>query len=502
MSFPRASGVLLHPTSFPSRFGVGDLGSEAYRFIEFLAESGQSIWQILPLGPTGYGDSPYQCFSAIAGNPLLISLERLRDQGLLSDEDLDGLPEPPQHVDFGWVIFSKLPLLKKAGAAFRTQVGTEQQEAFAEFCGDKADWLDDYAMYMALKDANNGDSWYTWETGVRLRKPDALEAARQTLSAKIFFHQFLQFQFFQQWHDIKRFANERGIQILGDLPIYVAHDSAEVWAHPDIFQLDEATGLPTAVAGVPPDYFSQTGQLWGNPLYNWQRLQEQDFHWWIQRFQAMLDCVDLIRIDHFRGFEAYWSVPQTETTAINGEWVQAPGQKFFTRLHEALGELPIVAEDLGLITPEVEELRDEFGFPGMKILQFAFDSDAENPYLPFNYCTNSVVYTGTHDNDTTLGWFNKRSPEEQDRVRHYLGCTSDDGIHWDLIRLAMSAVSDLAVTQLQDLLGLETESRMNSPSQELGNWSWRYEAGALTPEIRDRLRSMTEIYGRLPQLGG
>jgi 4-alpha-glucanotransferase len=499
MSFPRASGILLHPTSFPSRFGVGDLGSEAYRFIEFLADSGQSIWQVLPLGPTGYGDSPYQCFSAIAGNPLLISLERLRDQGWLNDEDLDTLPELPQQVDFGWVIFSKLPLLQKASAAFRTQASPELQEAFTEFCRDKASWLDDYALFMALKDANNGDSWNTWETGVRLRKPSALNAARQTLAPKIFFHQFLQFQFFQQWSEIKQFANDRGIQILGDLPIYVAHDSAEVWAHPELFRLDEITGLPELVAGVPPDYFSETGQLWGNPIYNWQRLQEQDFQWWIQRFEAMLDCVDLIRIDHFRGFEAYWAVPQGETTAINGEWVQAPGRTFFKRLREALGELPIVAEDLGLITDEVEELRDEFNFPGMKILQFAFDSDADNPYLPFNYPTNSVVYTGTHDNDTTLGWFNKRSPEAQEHVRQYLGCTSSDGIHWDLIRLAMSSVSDLAIIQLQDLMGLETESRMNSPSQDMGNWSWRYEPGALTSEIRDRLRAMTQIYGRLPK---
>lgn len=499
MPFPRASGILLHPTSFPSPYGVGDLGSEAYQFVDFLAESSQQIWQILPLGPTGYGDSPYQCFSAIAGNPLLISPDRLREDGLLTDEDFHNLPELPLKIDFGWALYLKLPLLQKACTAFRTYATPEQQEAFAEFCQVKAEWLDDYALFMALKDANNGASWQTWEPELRLRKPEALEAARQTLSQKIFFHQFLQFEFFQQWTDLKAYANERQIQILGDLPIYVAHDSAEVWAHPEIFRLDDETGLPELMAGVPPDYFSATGQLWGNPIYNWQRLQEQDFHWWVQRFQAMLECVDLIRIDHFRGFESYWAVPYGETTAVNGEWLPAPGRTFFKQLNKVLGELPIVAEDLGLITPEVEDLRDDFGFPGMKILHFAFDSGSDNPYLPFQYPRNSVVYTGTHDNDTTLGWFNKRSPGEQERVRQFLGCTGPDGIHWDLIRLAMSSVSDLSIIQLQDLLGLDTDARMNSPSQEMGNWGWRYWNGALTDEVRDRLRFLTDIYGRLPK---
>lgn len=499
MPFSRASGILLHPTSFPSRFGIGDLGPEAYRFIDFLVESGQQIWQILPLGPTGYGDSPYQCFSAIAGNPLLISFERLRDEGLLTDEDLNSLPELPNRIDFGWVIHIKRPLLQTACDAFRTQATAEQQQAFEQFCQTKAEWLDDYALFMALKDTHGGASWHTWEPELVQRNPEVLAAARQTLADSIFFHQFVQFQFFQQWHALKDYANQAGIQILGDLPIYVAHDSAEVWARPEIFRIDEETGLPELMAGVPPDYFSATGQLWGNPIYNWQRLQEQDFDWWVKRFQAMLDCVDLIRIDHFRGFEAYWAVPQGETTAINGEWLAAPGFSFFKHLQQVLGDLPIVAEDLGLITPEVEALRDEFGFPGMKILQFAFDSDFTNPYLPFQYERNSVVYTGTHDNDTTLGWFNKRSHEQQERVRQFLGCTSADGIHWDLIRLAMSSVSDLAVIQLQDILGLDTDARMNAPSQEMGNWNWRYWPEALTPELAGRLRYMTEMYGRLPQ---
>lgn len=495
---------MLHPTSFPSRYGIGDLGAEAYQFIDFLVESGQQLWQILPLGPTGYGDSPYQCFSAIAGNPLLISPDQLRQEGWLSDEDLHDVPEFPLPVDFGWVIHYKLPLLQRAYHRFRDQANAEQRQDFEAFCAAKADWLQDYALFMALKDQHGGASWHTWRPELMQRQPDALAAARQDLEESIVFHQFLQFQFFQQWAALKTYANERQIQILGDLPIYVAHDSAEVWAHPEIFRLDAETGLPELMAGVPPDYFSATGQLWGNPIYNWQRLQEQDFDWWVQRFRTLLECVDLIRIDHFRGFEAYWAVPQGEDTAINGEWVEAPGRTFFKHLNDKLGKLPIVAEDLGLITPEVEALRDEFEFPGMKILQFAFDSGPDNPYLPFNYPHNSIVYTGTHDNDTTVGWFYQRSHEEQQRVIRYLGCTGPDGIHWDLIRLAFSSVSNQAIIPLQDLLGLGSEARMNAPSQQMGNWGWRYWAGALTPELRDRLRSLTELYGRLPkpQTGG
>lgn len=499
MPFPRASGILLHPTSFPSRYGIGDLGAEAYQFIDFLVESGQQLWQILPLGPTGYGDSPYQCFSAIAGNPLLISPDRLRQEGWLSDEDLYDVPEFPLPVDFGWVIHYKLPLLQRAYHRFQDQANAEQRQDFEAFCEAKADWLQDYALFMALKDQHGGASWHTWRPELVQRQPDALAAARQDLEESIVFHQFLQFQFFQQWAALKTYANERQIQILGDLPIYVAHDSAEVWAHPEIFRLDAETGLPELMAGVPPDYFSATGQLWGNPIYNWQRLQEQDFDWWVQRFQTLLECVDLIRIDHFRGFESYWAVPQGEDTAINGEWVEAPGRTFFKHLNDKLGKLPIVAEDLGLITPEVEALRDEFEFPGMKILQFAFDSGPDNPYLPFNYPHNSIVYTGTHDNDTTVGWFYQRSYEEQQRVIRYLGCTGPDGIHWDLIRLAFSSVSNQAIIPLQDLLGLGSDARMNAPSQQMGNWGWRYWAGALTPELRDRLRSLTELYGRLPK---
>ncbi|MBD3880956.1 4-alpha-glucanotransferase [Phormidium tenue FACHB-886] len=500
MPFPRSSGILLHPTSFPSRFGIGDLGTEAYEFVDFLAASGQQIWQILPLGPTAFGDSPYQCFSAIAGNPLLISPEVLRDAGFLSDADFEGYPELPLSIDYGWVIHVKLPLLRKASDAFKARATPEQRQAFDAFCRS-APWLEDYALFRAIKDAHNGVSWSKWDTAIAQRKPEALEFWQRQLADEVFFHQFLQFEFAQQWSRLKAYANQKGIQIMGDLPIYVAHDSAEVWAHPEYFCLDES-GEPTVVAGVPPDYFSKTGQLWGNPIYNWDRLQQENFQWWVQRFQALLNCVDLVRIDHFRGFEAYWVVRQGEPTAINGEWQQAPGTALFDRLAEALGKLPMIAEDLGLITPEVEALRERYEFPGMRILQFAFDSDPENPYLPFNYIPNSVVYTGTHDNDTTIGWFFGRSPEAQEKVRRYLGCAETNEIHWDLNRLAFSSVSNQVITPLQDVLGLGSNGRMNAPGQAIGNWGWRYEAGALTPELSKRLREMTELYGRLPKQAG
>ncbi len=498
MPFPRTSGILLHPTSLPSQFGIGDLGNEAYRFVDFLVESNQQIWQILPLGPTGYGDSPYQCFSAMAGNPLLISLEMLQAQGLLSVDDLFNPPNFPSSIDFGWVIHIKMPLLQKACDNFRAQPDPQKYQAFQAFC-QSADWLEDFALFMALKEIHRGASWHTWEQEIAQRKPEAIAHKQQELAAEIFYHKFLQFEFAQQWSDLKRYANEKGIQILGDLPIYVAHDSAEVWAHPEYFHLDPETGEPALMAGVPPDYFSTTGQLWGNPIYNWDRLQQENFSWWMQRFQVMLNCVDLIRIDHFRGFQAYWAVPEGETTAINGEWVEAPGTELFLQLKKELGSLPIIAEDLGFITPEVETLRDQFDFPGMKILQFAFDGGSDNPYLPFSYSPNTVVYTGTHDNNTTVGWFEERSLDEQYSVTQYFSAPSSAGVHWDLIRLALSSVSNQAITPLQDVLGLGAASRMNSPGQAEHNWGWRYEAGDLTTEMSDRLRTMTHIYGRDPK---
>jgi 4-alpha-glucanotransferase len=497
MPFPRASGLLLHPTSLPSRFGIGDLGPEAYRWIDFLYDSCQQLWQVLPLGPTGYGNSPYMCYSAMAGNPLLISLEVLRDEGLLAESDLAGLPEfPIATVDYELVARTKFPLLQKACESFKHQTSHKLQQDFHQFCEQQAYWLDDYALYMAIKDAYERASWPTWRPAIAQHHLEAVEQWGRRLAGEVIYHRFLQFEFFRQWTNLKRYANQRGIQIIGDIPIYVAHDSADVWANSQNFCLDEA-GQPTLVAGVPPDYFSETGQLWGNPIYDWDYLQKTDFKWWVQRFQTLLAYVDIIRIDHFRGFQAYWAVPQGEETAINGEWVEAPGEEFFEALNQKLGQLPILAEDLGVITPEVEALRDRFEFPGMKVLQFAFGSGPGNPFLPFNYSRNSVVYTGTHDNDTTVGWLNDLTTADAAGLVHYLGRDQVEEVsQWDLIRLAFSSVANQAIIPLQDILGLDTTARMNFPSKAEGNWSWRYQPGALTDAIGVKLKSMTETFGR------
>jgi 4-alpha-glucanotransferase len=499
MAFPRSSGILLHPTSLPSRFGIGELGLEAYRFIDFLVESSQQLWQILPLGPTGYGNSPYASFSALAGNPLLISLEQLQEQEMLTDDDFAALPEfPLDSVDFEQVINTKMPLLAQAYQNFKAKASPVQQKEFTAFCDTKAYWLDDYALFMAIREAHEGASWHTWERNIAKSQPEVLEQWKQRLESEILFHKYLQFEFFRQWSKLKQYANSQGIQIIGDIPIYVAHDSADVWGHPEIFCLDEETGEPSLMAGVPPDYFSETGQLWGNPVYNWEKLQQDNFSWWVQRFASLLEYVDIIRIDHFRGFEAYWAVEKGETTAINGEWIKAPGEEFFQVLNDKLGKLPIMAEDLGIITPEVEALRDRFDFPGMKILHFAFGGGPDNPYLPFIYPRNCVAYTGTHDNNTTVGWFNQISDWEKANVVRYLGTLGSDGIHWDLIRLALGSVANQAIIPVQDLLGLGGEAQMNFPSKAEGNWGWRYQPGALTEDLRDRLKSLTYTYGRAP----
>ncbi|HIC89986.1 MAG TPA: 4-alpha-glucanotransferase [Anaerolineae bacterium] len=494
-NFPRSSGILLHPTSLPSRFGIGDLGEEAHRFVDFLASSHQQLWQVLPLGPTGYGDSPYQCFSAFAGNPLLISLERMVKDGYLPPEALEDVPAlPDDRVDYGAVINFKIPLLKRSFAYFQSHASPAQQAEFQRFCQDNDAWLSDFALFMALKDHHGGAPWNQWEPDIATRQPEAITRWAETLAEQIQVHKYLQFLFFQQWLDLKQYTNERGIRIIGDIPIFVAYDSADVWSHPDQFYLNEH-GNPTVVAGVPPDYFSPTGQLWGNPIYRWDVMTKDGFAWWIARFRATLTMVDIVRLDHFRGFEAYWEVPATEKTAIIGRWVKGPGAALFQAVRDALGRLPIIAEDLGVITPEVEALRDQFGFPGMKVLQFAFDSDATNPYLPHNYPHNCVVYTGTHDNDTTLGWFRSRPPKEREAVLKYLGRDSSD-ICWDIIRLAWASVAAMAIVPLQDVLELGSEARMNMPSSASGNWIWRYIAGALTEDIRRRLDELTLIYGR------
>ena len=478
---------------------MGDMGIEAYRFIDFLVESDQQYWQVLPLGPTGYGNSPYSCYSAMAGNPLLINPELLRDDELLADEDFANLPEfPLDYVDFERAIALKVPLLKKACENFKAKASPMQQKEFSGFCQSKENWLEDYALFMALKDNFGGVSWNNWEPEIARREPESLEKWRQQLSAEIYYYKYVQFEFFRQWTELKRYANLRDIKIIGDIPIYVAHDSADVWSHREIFCLDEASGEPALMAGVPPDYFSSTGQLWGNPVYNWEKLQANNFEWWVERFEAIFAYVDVTRIDHFRGFDAYWAVKRGQETAMYGEWIKAPGTALLDLINQKFGNLPIIAEDLGVITPEVEALRDRYEFPGMKILQFAFGAGPGDPFLPFNYDRNCVVYTGTHDNDTTVGWFNQLQNYERDEVLRYLGCIDPQGIHWSLIRMGWMSIANRAIGPYQDLLGLDTDARMNFPGKPEGNWGWRYRPEALNREVGDRLKTMTYISGRAP----
>jgi 4-alpha-glucanotransferase len=495
MHFPRSAGILLHPTSLPGRWGIGDLGKASYEFVDRLVESKQALWQVLPLGPTGYGDSPYQCFSAFAGNPLLISLEQLKEAGDIDADDLNDAPEFPENrVDYGAVISFKFAVLNRAARNFHTYASGERKADFQRFCEENAYWLDDFTLFMALKDAHNGAAWNTWEWELASRDREALETWRERLEEQISAHRYFQYCFFTQWKALKAYTNEKGIQIVGDIPIFVAYDSVDVWAHPEMFKLNEDR-LPTAVAGVPPDYFSPTGQLWGNPLYRWDVLKEQDYEWWFNRFRQTLKTVDLVRLDHFRGFEAYWEIPTGAPTAEHGHWVKSPGADFFKALRKELGELPIIAEDLGFITAEVEELRDQFNLPGMKILQFAFASDASNPYLPHNYRRNVFVYTGTHDNDTTVGWYTSLSDEKKSEVRRYVG-PSEESINWTLIRTAYRSVADTVVIPLQDVMGLGTEARMNTPAEASGNWSWRFKMEAFTDKQVAKLRELALIYGR------
>ncbi|MBC1195374.1 4-alpha-glucanotransferase [Microcystis aeruginosa BLCCF158] len=498
MAFSRSSGILLHPTSHPGRYGIGELGREAYQFIDFLAQSGQKLWQILPLGPTGYGNSPYMSFSAIAGNHLLISLDILREKNLLSEADFEDIPDfPLDQVDFDKLIAWKIPLLRKAAGNFVKGSDTILYKQFAGFCGGNADWLEDYALFMALSHAYQGKAWMEWPIEIRERHWGALETPKQELQEEIFLHKFLQFEFFEQWLALKRYANSLGIEIIGDIPIYVSHNSADVWANPQVFRLDPQTGNPLEVAGVPPDYFSETGQLWGNPLYNWDYLKNTGFDWWVRRLKGVLSLVDIIRIDHFRGLEAYWAVAFGQENAINGHWLKAPGYDLFNTIGARLGKLPIIAEDLGDIDQAVLDFRDHFAFPGMKILHFAFGGDAGNPYLPFNVERNCVIYTGTHDNNTTVGWFQDNANDyEKARLYQYLGAPSGQGVAWDLIRLAYSSVANQAIVPLQDVLGLGSDARMNTPSVAEGNWSWRYRQEALTGEYSERLRDLVNFFGR------
>ena len=494
----RTSGVLLHPTSFPSPWGIGDLGSAAYQWLDFLVQAGQQLWQVMPLGPTGYGDSPYQSFSSFAGNPLLISPDLLLEEGLLTVADMQDLPNFSDNtVDYGAVIPYKMQLLRRAFANFNSSANEDMRSAFNAFRAHHAAWLDTYAMFTALKDSHGGAAWNSWPKALRERDPEALrQALKGEVAEGYMFHSFAQWLFDRQWANVRSYANDHGIKIIGDIPIFVAFDSSDVWANPELFFLDEKSN-PTVIAGVPPDYFSVTGQRWGNPLFRWDVLAKQGYTWWINRVSAVLRLVDIVRIDHSRGFAAYWEVPAEEETAINGRWVPGPGAELFTALEQALGKLPIIAEDLGVITPDVEEIRDSFDFPGMKLLQFGFGGTGEDPYLPHNHIKNCVVYTGTHDNDTTVGWWNACSQQERSFTQMYLGRDGHD-IAWDMIRVAWASVADTAIVPMQDLYSLGTEARMNMPGRLGGNWGWRYTPDMLHEEIAQRLHMLTAIYDRLP----
>lgn len=491
---PRSAGVLLHPTSLPGPYGIGDLGSAARSWVDLLAKSEQTWWQILPLGPTGYGDSPYQCFSAFAGNPYLVSPEHLLEDGLLESRDLTGAAFPAERVDYGPVIEFKNRLLSRAWDHFKGGRGAKLRDGFEQFCAAEADWLDDFALFMACKDTQQSRSWQEWPDAARLRKADFLKKARKEHDDAIGLHRFRQFLFFRQWEELKAYANERGIKIIGDIPIFVSSDSADVWGNPELFALDRER-RPEFVAGVPPDYFSETGQLWGNPHYDWEAMEKAGFTWWIARFRATFKMVDLVRLDHFRGFEAYWEIPAGSPNAIKGRWVKAPGHALLQTVKRAIGELPIIAEDLGVITPEVDAMRRAFHLPGMRILQFAFGDTGENRFLPHNYDHNTVVYTGTHDNDTTWGWFRSTYEKDRDHLRRYLARDGSD-VAWDLIRAAWSSVADYAITPLQDVLNLGTEARMNFPGKPQGNWAWRYQSHQLNPWNMERLADLTRLYGR------
>ncbi len=490
----RSSGIILHPTSLPGPYGIGDLGSAAYAWVDTLAQAKQKWWQILPLGPTGYADSPYQCFSAFAGNPLLVNPEALRDDGLIDAGDLEGWSLPAERVDFGPVIERKNRLLQRAWQNYQQGRAGHLRSELDGFLRQHHAWLSDFALFMALKDAQQGKSWQDWPRPLRLRDPQALATARGELAGGMGLHQFGQFLFFRQWRRLRDYAHQKGIRIIGDIPIFVSADSADIWANPQFFQLDEER-RSRFVAGVPPDYFSATGQLWGNPLYDWAALERANFGWWVARFQALLELVDIVRFDHFRGFEGYWEVPAGRPDAVVGRWVKAPGAALLATVEKALGRLPIIAEDLGVITPEVLALRERFKLPGMRVLQFAFGDKPTNAYLPHNYDANTVVYTGTHDNDTTRGWYRATAEKERDHVRRYLARDGSD-VAWDFIRTAWSSVADCAIAPLQDVLNLGAEARMNTPGRAAGNWSWRFQAPQLHAALLARLAELTELYGR------
>ncbi|MBI2212754.1 MAG: 4-alpha-glucanotransferase [Acidobacteria bacterium] len=496
---PRKSGVLLHPTSLPGPWGIGDLGEEAMGFLRWLELAGQTLWQVLPLGPTGMGNSPYGALSSFAGNPNLISPQRMVEDGLLPAASIDSPPHlPGDHVDFGRAIAGKERLLRQAWESFRVRSDAPLREEFDAFCAAEASWLDDWSLFHSLKRRFNGREWAAWDHDLAMRVPEALDRARTELADDIGFDAFSQWLFFRQWKRVRDDANAKGIAIVGDVPIYVAFDSADVWANRPLFHLDDS-GRPALVAGVPPDYFSATGQLWGNPLYRWSQLKQSGYAWWIARVKANLRMADYIRLDHFRGFAGYWEVRAGEPTAMNGRWRRGPGKSLFDAIRNALGDLPLIAEDLGVITADVEKLRHQLRLPGMKILQFAF-GDLDNPYAPHNHTADSIVYTGTHDNDTTLGWFRSTHDWERRRALDYIG-GDERSFHWSMIRAAMTSVARWAIVPAQDIFGLGSEGRMNRPGVASGNWGWRAHHDNFSVDLANHLRFHTELGGRLATQG-
>ena len=486
----RKSGILLHPTSLYGKEGIGTLGDSLYEFINFLSKSKQKLWQIFPLGPTGYGDSPYQCFSAFAGNPYLIDLETLAKEGYLSFEDINiDFGDDVEKINYGLIYERKLPILKKAYINFK------EDDDFTKFEKDNSYWLEDFSQFSAFKEYFGGISWLEWPKEYKNRDSKALETLNSKLENEIKYFKFLQYIFFKQWKNVKAYANSKGIEIIGDIPIFVSMDSADAWSNNEIFQFDKDRN-PVKVAGVPPDYFSATGQLWGNPLFDWDKLKETGYKWWIDRVKANLSLYDIIRIDHFRGFESYWSINYGEETAINGKWEKGPGMNLFNAIRESLGDLNIIAEDLGTLTDDVVKLKNDTGFPGMRILQFAFSQDPENEYLPHNYDNNTVVYTGTHDNDTTNSWFSNLNDIEKQEVREYINVYDDNGIVYGLIRAALSSVADIAIIPMQDYLNLGGFARINTPGLAAGNWQWRLKNDGLSDELAKTISHLTEIYGR------
>ncbi len=491
----RRNGMLLPIASLPSPYGIGGFSKEAYEFIDLLEETGQKLWQILPLGPTSYGDSPYQSFSTFAGNPYFIDLDTLVEKGWLTKEacEASDYGDNESYIDYGRIYNSRFVLLKQA--FLNSDVLSD--EKFAEFCKANQHWLPDYALYMALKNQNDGKSWIEWEEEIRLRKPEAVEYYKKELEEECNFYEFLQYEFHEQWTKVKEYAHEKGIQIVGDVPIYVAFDSADTWANPELFQLDEKN-LPLGVAGCPPDAFSATGQLWGNPLYNWAYHKTTGYDWWLKRIAYCFDLYDIVRIDHFRGFDEYYSIPYGDETAVNGHWEKGPGMDLFDTVKEKLGELDIIAEDLGFLTESVFQLLKDSGYPGMKVLQFAFDPSEDSDYLTYKYQRNCVVYTGTHDNDTTAGWFEKLSDGDREVALRYMNSfyTPKEEQHWDLIALAMRSTADTCIIPVQDFLGLGSEARINMPSTLGDNWKWRMTKGAFSEELKEKIRRMTKLYGR------